>query len=151
VYTLVEAPQAGWFSARTLGSLVGVAGLLPAVVPLARSTPPTRRSLRLPRAVVLAEAGPPPPLVRLGLLRSSSLVRANLGAMSLFGGWVGFQFVVTLYLQQLRGWSALDTGLAIFPAGMLVAVVSPRMASLIGRFGVSRLIVAGMISITAGY
>ena len=91
------------------------------------------------------------PLVRLGILRSGSLVRANLGAMSLFGGWVGFQFIVTLYLQQLRGWSALDTGLAIFPAGVLVALVSPRMASLIGRFGVTRLIVAGMVSIAAGY
>ena len=66
------------------------------------------------------------PLVRLGILRSSSLVRANLGAMSLFGGWVGFQFIMTLYLQQLRGWSALETGLAIFPAGVIVAPRSRR-------------------------
>src|SRR4029077_515809 len=90
-------------------------------------------------------------LIRLGILRSAPLVRANLGAMSLFGGWVGFQFVLTLYLQQLRGWSALETGLAIFPAGMLVAVASPRMAWLIGRFGVTRLIVTGMISIAVAY
>ncbi len=67
------------------------------------------------------------PLVRLGILRSGSLVRANLGAMSLFGGWVGFQFVVTLYLQDLLGWSALETGLAIFPAGACSSrSVSPR-------------------------
>ena len=57
------------------------------------------------------------PLVRLGILRSGSLVRANLGAMSLFGGWVGFQFIATLYMQQVRGWSPLETGLAIFPGG----------------------------------
>ena len=131
VFTLVEAPTAGWLSLRTLGSLAGVAGLFAAFIARERT----------------ATA----PLVRLGILRSGSLVRANLGAMSLFGGWVGFQFIVTLYLQQLRGWSALDTGLAIFPAGVLVALVSPRMASLIGRFGVTRLIVAGMISIAAGY
>ncbi len=108
-------------------------------------------SLRLFAAFVARERTATAPLMRLGILRSGSLVRANLGAMSLFGGWVGFQFIVTLYLQQLRGWSALDTGLAIFPAGVLVALVSPRMASLIGRFGVTRLIVAGMISIAAGY
>jgi MFS family permease len=131
VFTLVEAPTVGWLSGRTVGSLAGVAALFAAFVARERT----------------AAA----PLVRLGILRSSSLVRANLGAMSLFGGWVGFQFIVTLYLQQLRGWSALETGLAIFPAGLLVAVVSPRMASLIGRFGVTRLIVAGMISVTAGY
>ncbi len=109
VFTLVEAPTVGWLSARTLASLAGVVALFAAFVARERS----------------AAA----PLVRLGILRSGSLVRANLGAMSLFGGWVGFQFIVTLYLQQLRGWSALDTGLAIFPAGVLVAFVSRPPAS----------------------
>jgi len=71
--------------------------------------------------------------------------------MSLFGSWVGFQFVVTLYLQSLRGWSPLQTGLAIFPGGALVAILSPRIAPLIARFGVTRLIVAGLASIAAGY
>ena len=95
----------------------------------------------------MRERSTPAPLVRLGILRSGSLVRANLGAMSLFGGWIGFQFVVTLYLQDLRGWSALETGLAIFPAGLIVALVSPRIATLIMRFGVTRLILTGMISV----
>jgi EmrB/QacA subfamily drug resistance transporter len=131
VFTLVEAPTAGWLSARTLGSFAAVAVIF--------------------AAFVARERAAAAPLIRLGILRSGSLVRANLGAMSLFGGWVGFQFIVTLYLQQLRGWSALDTGLAIFPAGVIVALVSPRMASLIGRFGVSRLVVAGMVSISSAY
>jgi MFS family permease len=78
-------------------------------------------------------------------------VRANLAAMALFGSWIGFQFIATLYMQQLRGWSALDTGLAIFPAGLLVALFSTRIAPLVMRFGVTRLIFAGMISIVAGY
>ena len=56
--------------------------------------------------------------MRLGILRSGALVRANLGAMTLFGAWVGFQFIATLYMQQPRGWSPLETGLAIFPAGL---------------------------------
>ena len=82
--------------------------------------------MRLFAAFVARERRAAAPLVRLGILRSGSLVRANLGAMSLFGGWVGFQFVVTLYLQQLRGWSALDTGLAIFPAGVTRGAASRR-------------------------
>lgn len=131
VFTLVEAPEAGWASARTLASLTGVAILLTAFVAHERRT-----------AV---------PLVRLGILRSSSLVRANLGAMSLFGGWVGFQFVATLYMQGLRGWSALETGLAIFPGGLLVALIAPRLAPLIARFGVTRLIAAGMAATAVGY
>ena len=67
------------------------------------------------------------PLVRLGILRSAALVRANLGAMALFGGWVGFQFIATLYMQQARGWSPLETGLAIFPGGLMVSAgAAPR-------------------------
>jgi EmrB/QacA subfamily drug resistance transporter len=131
VFTLVEAPEAGWASARTLGSFAAAALIFAAFVGRERR----------------ASA----PLVRLGILRSSSLVRANLAAMSLFGGWVGFQFILTLYLQQLRGWSALETGLAIFPGGFLVAVLSPRIAPLIARFGVNRLILVGLGSTVAAY
>jgi EmrB/QacA subfamily drug resistance transporter len=131
VFTLVEAPSVGWASVRTLGSLAAVVAIF--------------------AAFVVNERRHISPLVRLGILRSSSLVRANFGAMALFGGWVGFQFIATLYMQQLRGWSPLETGLAIFPGGFLVAVLSPRIAPLIMRFGVTRLILGGLLSVAAAY
>ena len=131
VFTLVEAPQVGWGSVRTLGSFAAAAAIL--------------------AAFVLQERRTPLPLVRLGVLRSASLVRANLAAMSLFGGWVAFQFILTLYLQQLRGWSSLETGFAIFPAGLIVALLSPRLAPLVGRFGVHRLILVGMTLLVPAY
>jgi EmrB/QacA subfamily drug resistance transporter len=131
VFTLVEAPNEGWGSARTLASLAVAALIM--------------------TAFVLHEQRTAAPLVRLGILRNATLVRANLGAMSLIGGWFGFQFIATLYMQQLRGWSALETGLAIFPGGFLVAVLAPRIAPLVMRFGVSRLIVAGLTSTVAAY
>jgi EmrB/QacA subfamily drug resistance transporter len=131
VYTLVEAPDEGWASGRTLGSFALAGALLSAFVAIEK------------RAAS--------PLVRLGILRSGPLVRANLGAMALLGGWFGFQFMLTLYLQQTRGWSALETGLAIFPAGLLVALLAPRVAPLIERFGVSRLIIVGLASTAAAY
>ena len=89
--------------------------------------------------------------MRLGILRSATLVQANFGAMMLVGSWFGFQFMATLYMQQLRGWSPLETGLAIFPGGFLVAVLAPRIAPLVMRFGVSRLITAGLASAALGY
>jgi EmrB/QacA subfamily drug resistance transporter len=131
VYTVVEAPTVGWETARTLGSFSAVGALMTAFV------------AREQRAAA--------PLVRLGILRSQTLVRANLGAMMLFGSWVGFQFIATLYMQQLRGWSALETGLAIFPGGLLVAVLSPSVAQLIARVGPTRLIVAGLLSASAAF
>jgi hypothetical protein len=57
--------------------------------------------------------------------------------------------MLTLYLQQTRGWSALQTGLAILPSGLLVAVLAPRMAPLIARFGATRLIAVGLASATS--
>jgi EmrB/QacA subfamily drug resistance transporter len=131
VFTVVEAPSAGWGSPRTLLSFAGVAGILAAFVAIER------------RAAV--------PLVRLGILRSGPLVQANVGAMMLVGGWFGFQFIATLYMQQLRGWSPLETGLAIFPGGLLVALLAPRIAPLVMRFGVRRLITAGLASTAVGY
>jgi EmrB/QacA subfamily drug resistance transporter len=131
VFTVVEAPDAGWGSARTLLSFAGVAAVLTAFVAIEKRTTE--------------------PLVRLGILRSGTLVQANLGAMMLVGGWFGFQFIATLYLQQLRGWSPLETGLAIFPGGFLVAVLAPRIAPLVMRFGIRRLITLGLASTAAGY
>ena len=131
VFTLVEAPTEGWLAARTLLSFAGAAILF--------------------AAFVWHESRTRLPLIRLGIFRSGALVRANLGAMVLFGSWVGFQFILTLYLQQLRGWSAFETGIAIFPAGLLVALISSRIALLVNRFGTTRLIVVGLALITVAY
>src|SRR3954451_2506473 len=87
VRTIVEAPGDGWTSPLTIAAFALSAGLL--------------------AAFVAVERRPSQPLVRLGILRSGPLVRANLGAMCLFGAYVGFQFVATLYLQKALGWSAL--------------------------------------------
>src|SRR3984957_16774617 len=114
VYTGVAAQQAGWGSARTIGSFAAV------VVALA--------------AFVVIERRSADPLVPLGIFRSGALTRANIGAMTLFGSYVSFQFLVTQYLQSLAGWSALSTALAFLPAGVVVAILSTRMTAIIGRF-----------------
>jgi MFS family permease len=131
VYTVVEAPDRGWASAQTLGSFALTAAIL--------------------GAFVYREQHTSAPLVRLGIFRSETLVRANLGAMGLVGGWFGFQFIATLYMQQLRGWSPLETGLAILPAGALVALLAPRVAPLIARYGAMRLAAFGAASTAAAY
>ncbi len=108
-------------------------------------------ALALLAAFVVVERRTREPLVRLGILRSGSLVRANLGAMALFGAYVGFQFVATLYLQNTLGWSALETALAFLPGGLLVAFGAPRMGAVISRFGTTKPILASTVAFTAGY
>ena len=71
--------------------------------------------LALLTAFVAIEMRTPQPLVRLGILRNGALVRANLGMAAMFGAYVGFQFVGTLYLQTMHGWSPIETALAFLP------------------------------------
>ena len=131
VRTIVEAPDQGWAAAQTVGAFALSAVLLSLFVAIERRSPA--------------------PLVRLGILRSSSLVRANLGMMTMFGAYVGFQFVMTLYLQTLNGWSAIQTALAFLPAGLLVALLSTRIGPIVDRIGTSRLVALGALSFATGY
>jgi MFS family permease len=131
VYTVVSAQQAGWASARTIGSFAAVAALL--------------------AAFVVIEYRSTDPLVRLGIFRSGALTRANLGALTLFGSYIAFQFLVTQYLQSLAGWSALSTALAFLPAGVVVAVLSTRMGQVIGRFGPGPVTIIAFACLVAGY
>jgi len=131
VRTVVTAPASGWGSVSTIVGFIVSAALLAAFVTI--------------------ELRSPHPLVRLGILRSSTLVRANLAAMALFGSYIGFQFIGTLYLQSLLGWSSLQTAFAFLPAGVIVALASTRIAPIINRFGTPRLLAAAFAVLTVGY
>lgn len=99
----------------------------------------------LATAFVGVERRSPAPLVRLGILRKASVVRADLGALLFVGAFFGFQFVVTLYLQELRGWSSLQTAIALVVMGcdaILAPTLTPR---LVNRFGNGRVILGGFV------
>ncbi|MGW0565264.1 MFS transporter [Streptomyces sp. NPDC003016] len=91
------------------------------------------------------------PLVRLGILRQASMVRADLGALLFVGSFFGFQFMVTLYLQELRGWSSLETALALVVMGV-DAVLAPTLTPrLVDRFGNARVIFGGFVLAIVSY
>jgi MFS family permease len=131
VRAVVRAPNVGWGSSETLVSLLIAVALLATFVAI---------ELRTRR-----------PLVRLGLLQSGPLARANITAMVVFGSYVGFQFVGTLYLQALLGWSPIGTALAFLPGGLIVAFASPRVGPLAERFGTERMIALGLGAFVIGY
>jgi len=131
VYTVVSAPDRGWLSPLTLGSAVVAVALL--------------------TGFVLVERRVRHPLIRLGILRIGHIVRANLSIIALFGSYLSFQFMMTLYLQDVLHWSPLRMAMALLPAGLLVAVGSPFMGRLIDRFGTGRLILTSMTSLGLGY
>ncbi|MBM7785770.1 MFS transporter [Tenggerimyces flavus] len=108
-------------------------------------------SLLLLAAFVAIERKSPDPLIRFGILRSASLVRANVGAMLLVGSFTGFQFITVLYLQELRGWSEIETGLALAVAG-IDAILAPTVTPiLVRRYGNAKVIVGGFLAVAAAY
>ncbi|MDI5962202.1 MFS transporter [Streptomyces sp. SL13] len=131
VFAVVEAPSSGWGSPQTIGLLVLSAVLMAVFVAVER---------RHPR-----------PLVRLAILRSRTLLHANFSAAAMLGGYAGFQFVVTLYVQNSLGWSPLGMSLAFLPTGLLIMASAARMGAILNRFGTTKLIFAGMLALIVGY
>jgi len=100
---------------------------------------------------VAVERSSAAPLLRLGILGSAALVRANASAMLLLGSFVGFQFIVVLYLQELRGWSEIETGLALAVIG-IDSILAPTLTpKLVERFGTPRVIVGGFVFLAVAY
>ncbi|MEV4084949.1 MFS transporter [Nonomuraea fuscirosea] len=102
--------------------------------------------LALVAAFTAVERRSASPLVRLGLLRSATLIRANVMAVLLTASFFGFQFLVTLYLQELRGWSTIQTGLALLAAAVDVVIAPVLTPWLVNRFGSARVVLGGLLS-----
>ncbi|MEU6427740.1 MFS transporter [Microbispora sp. NPDC046973] len=91
------------------------------------------------------------PLVRLGMLRAAPLVRVNAAALLFLFAFAGFQFLITLYLQEWRGWSTMQTGLAMLVIGIdtvLAPTLTPRLVS---RFGNTRVLLCGIVLAAVAY
>lgn len=91
------------------------------------------------------------PLIRLGIFRQSTLVRANLIKVVLLGSFLSFQFVMTLYLQNSLEWSPMQMAMALAPTGVLVMAISPFVGRFIGRFGTTPLIIVSLSCLSAAY
>ncbi|MFD6888444.1 MFS transporter [Streptomyces sp. NPDC059957] len=112
---------------------------------------PAVAGLALLVAFALVERRTAEPLVRLGVLRSPGLLRANAAALLFSAAFFGFQFLVVLYLQEVRGWSTLQTSLAMLVIG-IDAVLSPTVVpKLVTRYGNGRLIFGGLLLAALAY
>lgn len=115
VYAIIESHQDGWTSPTILVLLaVAVLGTV---------------------GVIAYEPRRTDPLLELRLFRSvpfSSAILMALFALCAFGA---FLFVTTLYLQNVRGMSALTAGLSLLPVGAVIALLSPYVGKLVGARG----------------
>jgi MFS family permease len=92
----------------------------------------------------------PAPLIPLSIFRLSQLRAANLIVVLMYSALFSMFFFVTLYLQQVLGDGALAAGLSFLPVTLSVFSGSTLAPRLVGRFGVRRVVTAGMSIAAAG-
>lgn len=131
VYAVVTANDAGWGTGRTLGLLAGAAALLAVFVLV-------QRAIR-------------DPLVPLGIFRAPNLSAGN-AAMALLGAaWIPMWFFLNLYLQQVLGYGALQSGLALLPMTVAIMILMVGFtARIVGRFGFKWPLVSGLLILGGG-
>jgi EmrB/QacA subfamily drug resistance transporter len=128
VYSIVTAAEFGWASVHTLGFGGSAIALLVSFLVL--------------------EARIANPIMPLRIFRIRSLIGASVARAMLATGMFATFFLGTLYLQQVRGYSAVETGLAFLPWSVSLGVLSLGItAKLMRRFGPRRVLIPGMLAI----
>jgi EmrB/QacA subfamily drug resistance transporter len=132
VYTIVEpAANRGWTDGQTLSYAAVAAGLL--------------------AAFLVREATTDNPLIPLRIFRSRTVSGANAIQALAIAGLFGVFFLGALYLQRVKGYDALGTGLAYLPTTLVMGALSVRYSErLITRFGARRTLLPGLVTIAAG-
>ena len=130
VYALVRAPQQGWASARTIGELA-TAGVVLA-------------------AFAVTELRRGDPLFPFSILRTRGLAAADVTQMIAFAGFVSVFFFLTLYMQNILGYTPIRGGSAYLPVTAGIAVAAGISSQLFARTGTRPVIVAGSLIAAAG-
>jgi EmrB/QacA subfamily drug resistance transporter len=114
-YAIIQGPSEGWLSPRiAIFFLVSVTALA---------------------ALVKYEPRRAEPLIDFRFFRSVPFTAANLTAVCAIATLAGFLFLTTLYLQDVRGYTALQAGLTLLPMPIMMAVSSPLSGRILARGG----------------
>ncbi|HWC85044.1 MAG TPA: MFS transporter, partial [Solirubrobacteraceae bacterium] len=131
VYTIIEAPNHGWASTRTLGSFAVTAALAAAFVAWERR----------------AEQ----PMLDLSLFGNPRFAAGSASVAISFFTLSGFIFLVTQLFQFVKGYGPLSTGVRLLPVAAFVAISSILGARLAVRYGTKLIVACGLFSMAAFY
>jgi EmrB/QacA subfamily drug resistance transporter len=142
----------------TLLCVVGLGGTAYALIEQARygwSSP----NIYLPLIVGLGALGlffrhesrTPQPMLPLGLFRVRNFSVGNLATLSIYGGLSVATFLITVFIQQVGGYTAIEAGLALLPITLIMFVLSPRFGMLSGKHGPRIFMALGPIVAGVGF
>lgn len=131
VFTIIEAPEIGWLTGRTLASFALVAGLLVAFVRWERHIDE--------------------PMLDVDLFRNLRFTAASGSVTVAFFALFGFIFMVTQYFQFLKGYTPFSTGLRLLPVALSVGAASILGTKLAVRLGNKAVVSAGLVSMSVAF
>jgi len=130
VFSIIEAPDAGWLTARTLGGMTGGVAALGVFVAVEQRR---RHPLLDPR-----------------MFRDRTLAAGTVSICIQFFAFFGFTFVSLQYLQGVRGYSPLHAAVAVLPLSAAMTPAARATSALASRFGTRRVCVSGLLLVALG-
>jgi EmrB/QacA subfamily drug resistance transporter len=131
IYTIIEAPDDGWGSARSIGGFALVIVLFAGFVARERRT---------------AE-----PMLDISLFRNPRFTAASASVTVAFFSLFGFIFLMTQYFQFLKGYSPLSAGVHLLPVATSVGIASVLGTKLAVRFGTKLIVASGLLFVAGFY
>jgi EmrB/QacA subfamily drug resistance transporter len=129
-YAFLDASESGWGSTKIIGLLAGSAALIAIFVAI------ERRSKA--------------PLVPFRIFRLRTLTGANVVGLLLGASLFSMFYFVSLYMQQVLGYSAIEAGLAYLPLALTIVVAAGVGGQLVTRFGFKPILATGLAFVAAG-
>src|SRR2546426_2827401 len=130
VFAITQGGQYGWLSGKTLGVFAAALALLV--------------------SFVVWELRHREPLMRFGLLRIRTVSGANVAGPIMGTALFSMFLILTLYMQQVLGYSPMKTGVAYLAVAGTAILWSAVAAQIVTRIGVKPVLVAGMTALTGG-
>ena len=130
VYAIVDAASAGWGSPQTLGRIAA--------------------SLALLAVFVAIELRSTKPLMPFSIFRIRTLTGANVVGLLVGASLFSMFFFISLYMQQVLGYSAIHAGLSYLPLALTIMASAAIASNLVTRFGYKPILAAGLLFIVAG-
>lgn len=131
VFGIIEGPERGWASGSVVGAfVVAVVGLV---------------------GFIAWERRTRHPMLPLDLFRDRRMSVGSAVVTAAFFVMFGLFFLLTLYLQFVRGYSPLSAGLSTLPLAMMLVAVAPRSAALAEKVGTGPVMAAGFVLVSAGF
>ena len=127
---IIEGPERGWGSGIVVGGFVLAAAAL--------------------TGFVLHERRTAEPMLELSFFSRPRFAMGSLGISVTFFAMFAMFFVLTQYLQYVKGYTPLTAGLAALPSAVTMIIVSPRAPRVVNRLGLGRAVPGGMVVLAVG-